>query len=169
MLDFCSLHRQSYRERKRDFYASPDYQPTYSIVIAMHRKIKPGTRDPNKRLQALFFIRALTRIKKSPFRRSISQGRKSISQAAYAAMAMAAGPKRAWSRALLLRLRKNRKSLQISRETKTLKNRADQLRRLLPGATNMEFGCLLGETFNYINCLTTQIGIMQKIVDSLGK
>ncbi|XP_078434994.1 transcription factor IBH1-like [Wolffia australiana] len=136
----------------------------------MHKKISPGNPNHSKHKQALYFIQALKRFKKkNPARR--------VQCAAYAAMAVAAGSRRAWSRSIILSLRKNSRASFYKRvkivedreKMKVSKSRAEQLRRLLPGARKMDFCCLLDETADYINFLTAQIEIMQKIADSLGQ
>ncbi|KAI3930877.1 hypothetical protein MKX01_037957 [Papaver californicum] len=44
-------------------------------------------------------------------------------------------------------------------------NRADKLRKLVPGGDAMDFCSLLEETAHYIKCLNTQVQLMQKIAD----
>ncbi|CAA7396146.1 unnamed protein product [Spirodela intermedia] len=150
----------------------------------MHREALAGNPNPSRHLQALHFLGALARINKlrarksPPSRRATALGGRRITRAAYAAMAVAAGPRRAWSRAILLGLRRNsiakpflikKRILKPHRELRDVGSRAEELRRLLPGARRMEFGSLLDETLNYIHHLTAQVGIMQKIADSLCK
>lgn len=132
----------------------------------------------------MHFLRALARINKlrarksTPSPRATARGGRRIARAAYAAMALAAGPRKAWSRAILLGLRRNsitkpfpvkKKILKPRRKLRDVGSRAEELRRLLPGAGRMEFGSLLDETVNYIHHLTAQVGLMQKIADSLCK
>lgn len=143
------------------------------------------------------FLRSLLRLKSSSNRfggsRSNDEGiRKRISTdrikiAAYASMARAVGPRRAWSRALLFKLRNRARIHGVSRkrclvsEKKNKKrvirnkvvaisrepSRADTLRKLVPGGDSMDTCVLLEETAHYIKCLATQVTVMQSIADRL--
>jgi hypothetical protein len=42
--------------------------------------------------------------------------------------------------------------------------RADALRRLVPGGSEMEYGSLLEETADYVRCLRAQVQLMQGLV-----
>lgn len=111
-----------------------------------------------------------------------------IKLAAYASMASAVGTRRAWSRALLRRIRTRsalRRAPAANRPTKRSKygrrpplrrgrsrndvrggrDNAKELRKLVPGGDAMDFCCLLGETAHYIKCLTSQVEIMRNIAD----
>ncbi|KAF8388516.1 hypothetical protein HHK36_027191 [Tetracentron sinense] len=86
-------------------------------------------------------------------------------------MASAVGPKRAWSRAMLFKLRRGAKHRALARKIRAgakrkrevsnkegfeLK-RANDLRRTVPGGEAMDFCSLLEETAHYIKCLTNQV------------
>jgi len=43
--------------------------------------------------------------------------------------------------------------------------RADALRRLVPGGSEMEYCSLLDETADYLRCLRAQVQLMQNLVD----
>ncbi|XP_048129238.1 transcription factor IBH1-like isoform X2 [Rhodamnia argentea] len=116
-----------------------------------------------------------------------------VKVAAYVSMARAAGTRRAWSRAMLWRVRhdahrhrllQGRCSRSSSRErspgkkkrrTKKKKKRrddqehgfgnAEKLQKLVPGGEAMDFSCLLDETAHYIKCLVTQVKVMRSIAD----
>lgn len=116
-----------------------------------------------------------------------------IKLTAYASMAYAAGSNRAWSRALIYKLRRRarfhgsdrlkalvtRRSKEIrpnkgkSSErnldcgTQPLMSRADRLRCLVPGGKGMDFCTLLDETADYVHFLATQVQVMKGIADSL--
>ncbi|KAJ8634407.1 hypothetical protein MRB53_027743 [Persea americana] len=139
-----------------------------------------------KTMFALRFLRAYSKINryKSPSCLSSSSSSSSIVRrckriklAAYASMARAVGPKRAWSRALLHKvLHRTRLHQSVTRPKVSgagngvaggAINRTDKLRRLVPGGERMDFCSLLGETANYIQCLTAQVHVMEGIADSL--
>ncbi|KAK9138593.1 hypothetical protein Sjap_009187 [Stephania japonica] len=44
--------------------------------------------------------------------------------------------------------------------------RSDELRKLVPGGKGMDFCRLLGETAHYIECLNTQVQVMQTLIDA---
>ncbi|KAF9669500.1 hypothetical protein SADUNF_Sadunf14G0114000 [Salix dunnii] len=107
-----------------------------------------------------------------------------IKTSAYRSMARVVGPRKIWSRALLFKLRNQariqvglRKRCLVSRKKKVLRketkvqviskgpNRADNLRKLVPGGDSMDICSLLEETAHYIKCLATQVKVMQSIAD----
>lgn len=106
-----------------------------------------------------------------------------IKMAAYASMASAVGSKRAWSRALLWKIRNKglnrsfvkRSKIRALRERSTnLKQNpsrefgleeADELRKLVPGGEVMDLLSLFEETGHYIKCLASQVQIMRNILD----
>ncbi|WCJ41497.1 ILI1 binding bHLH 1 [Euphorbia peplus] len=102
-----------------------------------------------------------------------------IKIAAYSSMAHAVGSRRAWSRALLLKLRnrarvhrflRSRVAVPKKKKMKTKKVgsgmiKANTLRKLVPGGKSMDMCGLLEETAHYIKCLATQVKVMQSIVD----
>ncbi|KAF8391868.1 hypothetical protein HHK36_022208 [Tetracentron sinense] len=132
------------------------------------------------------FLRALMKINKNKNRSSTSssfqeirRGRRRIKIAADGSMASAVGSKRAWSRAMLYKLRTRtrhqawvRKISTAAKRKRDVGNkpeeelsRTDDLRRLVPGGEAMDFCSLLEETAHYIKCLTTQAHVMQSIAD----
>uniref|UniRef100_A0A803MFV2 IBH1-like N-terminal domain-containing protein n=1 Tax=Chenopodium quinoa TaxID=63459 RepID=A0A803MFV2_CHEQI len=96
-----------------------------------------------------------------------------IKVAADASMAAAVGPKRAWSRAVLSRIRLSwwrrrgllRRDNIVARKQRrgavrgvmTQQGQTQELRRLVPGGEQMDMQKLLDETAHYIKCLTTQV------------
>jgi hypothetical protein len=108
-----------------------------------------------------------------------------IKIAACYAMAHAVGPRRAWSRAVLFKLRSRarhqsmirRRSFRLQKK-RVVKNdnipsgevsQADKLRQLVPGGKAMDVCSLLEETAHYISCLATQVKVMQTIADRFSK
>ncbi|KAL3517886.1 hypothetical protein ACH5RR_020475 [Cinchona calisaya] len=131
------------------------------------------------------FLRALKKLSKQRTSTTIRRYH-TVKMAAYASMASAVGSKRAWSRALLWKIRNrgliNRSLLKQSRKTRASKRiveenpkkgsnifgileEADQLRKIVPGGEVMDLLSLFDETADYIKCLTSQVQIMRKIVD----
>ncbi|KAL3724434.1 hypothetical protein ACJRO7_029580 [Eucalyptus globulus] len=104
-----------------------------------------------------------------------------IKIAAYSSMARVTGSRRAWSRALLAKLRsrakrrrhlQNQRRLGLKRKRAGSRNmvlnevsRANELRRLVPGGKSMDLCNLLEETSHFIQCLTAQVKVMQSIAD----
>ncbi|MQL78666.1 hypothetical protein Taro_011097 [Colocasia esculenta] len=139
-------------------------------------------------MQASRFLRALARIQwgrgarhASPSRRSTVMCGRRIRRAAYASMALAAGPRRVWSRAVLRSLRRppgattlanRRLQTTFCRKIKPRKhiggNQEDALRQLVPGGGRMDFCSLLEETGNYIQCLRAQVLLMKRVADSMS-
>ncbi|XAR60892.1 hypothetical protein NMG60_11034432 [Bertholletia excelsa] len=107
--------------------------------------------------------------------REVFRRYRTIKMAADESMASAVGTRRAWSRAMLWKLRSEakrrrrsksrircfsgRKGIAVAGQAKT----AD-LRRLVPGGQAMDLCSLLDETAHYIGCLTTQVHVMRNIV-----
>ncbi|KAK1295469.1 hypothetical protein QJS10_CPA16g00551 [Acorus calamus] len=132
----------------------------------------------NKPIFANRFLRALSRIRRNQPNNnsnpsSLRRRSKKIKIAAYASMASAAaGSNKAWSRALIRRLRNRRlprSSLHhrvVVRETEPV-GRVDELRQLVPGGRGMDFDTLLDETAHYVQCLSAQVALMQSIADSI--
>ncbi|URE02199.1 hypothetical protein MUK42_18919 [Musa troglodytarum] len=141
-----------------------------------------GNRDnPNtdlhgsKNMMASHFLRALFRIQQTSTSSSSFAGRsRRIRRAAYASMAYSAGARRAWSRALLRKLRSRarlRFPRRLSRTARPQRRDMDQaqvLRKLVPGGPSMDYCKLLEETADYIRCLTTQVRLMQTVMDSIS-
>ncbi|GAB4841512.1 hypothetical protein Ancab_022229 [Ancistrocladus abbreviatus] len=144
---------------------------------------------------AFRFLRALRKINKkrptscSYSSREISRRFQRVKLAADASMASAVGPWRAWSRAILIKLRNRshaRAHALIGRRRQTdhhhaitvrkrvMKKKklqkiqpgfqANELRMLVPGGEAMDLYSLLDETADYIKCLTTQVKVMRGIV-----
>ncbi|GFZ01834.1 hypothetical protein Acr_15g0004430 [Actinidia rufa] len=132
------------------------------------------------------FLRTLKRLPKTRAKSSsfspeeISKRCRIIKLATDASMASAVGPRRAWSRALIRRVRSQRRQRQrqwlVMRRTRRGERKkggkevggggqTDSLRKLVPGGETMELCTLLGETAHYIKCLTTQVQVMRNIVD----
>lgn len=112
---------------------------------------------------------------------SIRERARRIKIAAYSSMARSAGSRRAWSRALLAKLRarakcrrhlRSRRCLGLKRKRAGSRNMAlneasgvDELRRLVPGGKAMDLCNLLEETSHFVQCLATQVKVMQSIAD----
>ncbi|XP_041010258.1 transcription factor IBH1-like [Juglans microcarpa x Juglans regia] len=107
-----------------------------------------------------------------------------IKIAAYLSMARAVGSRRAWSRALLfkLRTRARRHNIMIGRRSLCLKKKrvikndplgelsqTNKLRHLVPGGKTMDMCSLLEETAHFVTCLATQVKVMQTIADHFAK
>ncbi|KAK6163979.1 hypothetical protein DH2020_000843 [Rehmannia glutinosa] len=114
-----------------------------------------------------------------------------IRAAATSSMASAVGPRRAWSRAVLRKMRNhtaihrfpmNNKTRTTRRFPITRRKRSsilrgnprqeddlgfgqeDDLRGLVPGGQGMDFCRLLSETAHYIKCLKTQVQVMTNVL-----
>lgn len=115
--------------------------------------------------------------------------------AAYASMASVVGSRRAWSRAILLKIRNRSRNkrfyhkvinnchhhakmcLKRRKKVNTNPKRLDdfnpfrnpgqesKLRKLVPGSETMDSWCLMGETADYIKCLVAQVEVMKTLVD----
>ncbi|MQL68715.1 hypothetical protein Taro_000989 [Colocasia esculenta] len=137
---------------------------------------------------ALHFLRALVRINQTsdPSRCIVAQRSRRIKLAAYASIALAAGRRRAWSRAVLCSLHGRRacrvRALSRRRVSSGKKakgvhpteqreggGQVGELRRLVPGGRSMELCTLLEEAGSYIQCLTAQVQLMNMIADSMSK
>ncbi|XP_047067293.1 transcription factor IBH1-like [Lolium rigidum] len=105
-----------------------------------------ATVDAPKPMLAFHFLRALSRVHAGPARRRT----RTISRAAYSSMARAAGPRRAWSRALLRQAQARRSTTLASRRAAVLVRRrvvagpAPPL--ALPRLTGRSSGNTSGET-----------------------
>ena len=130
------------------------------------------------------FIRTLLKMRKNaPSSSSIEEIRKRsqrIKIAAYSSMAHAVGSRRAWSRAILFKLRNRARHHGMMRrrsmKKRVIKNdppgdqsQTNKLRQLVPGGKAMDMCSLLEETAHYISCLSTQVKVMQTIADHLSK
>ncbi|XP_052186746.1 transcription factor IBH1-like [Diospyros lotus] len=127
------------------------------------------------------FLRALKRLSKrrrpisSSSPKRIFHGYRIVKMAADASMASAVGSRRAWSRAMLRKLRCGRRRRFVMRRRREVVvnkvgskelgfGQTDELRNLVPGGETMDFCSLLDETAHYIKCLTTQVQVMRSIV-----
>jgi len=105
-----------------------------------------------------------------------------VKLAADVSMASAVGPRRAWSRAMLAKIRhgvragstssltmRKRKIYHGKKSTKEvgIAGNAKMLRKLVPGGEAMDTCSLLDETFHYIKCLSTQVKVMTRIADQI--
>ncbi|CAL9152799.1 unnamed protein product, partial [Musa hybrid cultivar] len=114
---------------------------------------------PSKPLMAAHFLRCLSRIQQTASNTSVASRSRRIRRAAYASMAYSAGHRRAWSRALLRKLRCRRarpvilpRRPRIARPQVVIEiDRAEVLRKLVPGGTGMDYCRLLEETADYIS------------------
>ncbi|PSR94973.1 Transcription factor like [Actinidia chinensis var. chinensis] len=127
------------------------------------------------------FLRALKRLNKRrptspPHPNEIFRWFRMIKTASYSSMASAVGSRKGWSQAMLRKIwcraletrrrrRRRRRCGGMIRRSSGERNKADELRSLLPGGEAMDFCSLLGETAHYIRCLTTQVQVMRNIVD----
>ncbi|XP_074586677.1 transcription factor IBH1-like [Curcuma longa] len=133
------------------------------------------TPRPSKSSVAIRFLRALSLARHAASSSPSSRARR-IRRAACACMAYSAGPRRAWSRALLrklVRLRRHprrdlrRPAAMSGRRRPVGGDRLEiALRRVVPGGGGMEYCRLLEEAADYVKCLVTQVRLMQSIVDS---
>lgn len=113
---------------------------------------------------------------------SIRERARRIKIAAYSSMARSAGSRRAWSRALLAKIRgrrakrhrhlRSRRCLGLKRKRAGSRNMAlneasgvGELRRLVPGGKAMDLCNLLEETSHFVQCLATQVKVMQSMAD----
>ncbi|KAM5562931.1 transcription factor IBH1-like [Rosa sericea] len=125
--------------------------------------------------------------------REIRKRHRLIKAAAYGSMASSVGNRRAWSRALLWKIRNQtrrgyaaRRNIGSSTRQLSMKKRicdlqkgnnsknrvevggsgqVDKLRRLVPGGQVMDTCSLLEETAHYMKCLATQVKVMTRIVE----
>ncbi|KAL2239653.1 transcription factor IBH1-like [Sesamum indicum] len=99
-----------------------------------------------------------------------------IRAAAYASMALAVGPNKAWSRAVLRKIRNRTKEMikprtrrgavggSINPRNELGLGQENELRERVPGGEAMDFRRLLNETGHYIQCLRAQVQVMRKIL-----
>lgn len=127
---------------------------------------------------AIRFIRAMKKLNyQNRHANSPDNNYHMIRDAAYASMACAVGPRRAWSRAVLRKIR-NRHSLVMKKSCIRRKRvyarrsprkgsgceQENDLRELVPGGEWMDSCSLLYETADYIKCLRAQVQIMTNIL-----
>ncbi|OAY37602.1 transcription factor IBH1 [Manihot esculenta] len=131
------------------------------------------------------FLISLSRIRRAttlgpPSDEEIRRRTHRIKLAAYSSMARAVGSRRAWSRALLLKIRNRalvhgilRNRFLASKKKRVIKrnkvstemNKVDMLRKLVPGGETMDVCELLEETAHFMASLATQVKVMKSIVD----
>ncbi|KAI3450125.1 hypothetical protein Pfo_006790 [Paulownia fortunei] len=136
---------------------------------------------------ALKFVQAMKKLNKNrPPSPSMADKYKRyhvIRAAACASMASAVGPRRAWSRAVLWKIKNHTlhhsliyksRTQRFTRRKRVLKGnprqdlgfgQEDDLRGLVPGGEEMGFCRLLSETAHYIKCLRAQVQVMTNILD----
>ncbi|KAI4334800.1 hypothetical protein L6164_013509 [Bauhinia variegata] len=138
------------------------------------------------------FLRSLSKIKKPRSASSLKETQKCserIKVAAYSSMAHAVGSRRAWSRAVLVKLgsrarqrqvlmrrkrsKVGKKCKRVGMKKKKIKNcvlgQENKLRELVPGGKSMDILSLLEETTHYLTCLSAQVKVMQTIADYYSK
>lgn len=134
-------------------------------------------------MQATHFLRLLSRLKPlmaPTLPISTSQQTKFILKSAYASMAYAAGPRRVWSRALVRRIRRNRRrpTMRIINKRRNVvrprrrpaEGGSEELRKVIPGGDTILNGArLVEETSDYVQFLRTQVIIMKALVSSFSK
>ncbi|KAJ7957328.1 transcription factor IBH1-like [Quillaja saponaria] len=141
------------------------------------------------------FVRELLKIRNSRLSclGSVEEIRKCslrIKKAAYSSMAHAVGSRRAWSKAVLFKLRnrarcqglmKTNSSIYLAAKKKVSNKRrkvvigdgevsqVNKLRQLVPGGKSMDICRLLEETTHYVKCLSVQVKVMKSFVDHFSK
>ncbi|KAL2238489.1 transcription factor IBH1-like [Sesamum indicum] len=148
---------------------------------------KNPTTNPSSVIRTRFAVRFLHAMKKLNKKTPPSRRYHTIRAAACASMASAVGPRRAWSRAILRKIRartlhdhlihKSRNHRLITRrksaglrgnprdQEEVGFRQEDDLRGLVPGGEGMGFCRLLSETAHYIKCLRAQVQVMTNILD----
>ncbi|GLU08047.1 hypothetical protein SLE2022_249760 [Rubroshorea leprosula] len=132
------------------------------------------------------FLRALIKINRqkpsSSSSREIFLRYRRIRIAADKAMACVIGSRRAWSRAVLRRIKNQKgkrladslrrsngihgmKKMVAKEEDEISYEQENELRKLVPGVGAMDLCSMLDETAHYVMCLATQVQVMRKIVD----
>ncbi|KAJ8899449.1 hypothetical protein K2173_018423 [Erythroxylum novogranatense] len=135
----------------------------------------------------IVFLRALKKIRtgtpplSSP--REVFQRYRRVRTAADKSLVFAVGSRRAWSRAMLCKIRnqaRRRQSFPKRIRTRPIKKNeikktltdeeggvglANDLRKLVPGAETMDLCRLLDETAHYIRCLNTQVQVLRSVAD----
>lgn len=160
---------------------------TLNLSLSLSPKMKTTSKNPNNPLRkklAARFLNALNHLTKnippspSPSLAEKSRRHHAIRAAAYASMASAVGPRKAWSRALLKKIR-NHKVMMIHGKRRRRRNPRingegtrfgheglNDLSEVVPGGEAMDSCKLLNETGHYIKCLRAQVQIMRQILES---
>lgn len=143
------------------------------------------------------FVQALNNLNNkqtSPQENHMNSRSRRVKIASYTAMASVVGTRRAWSRAVLWKIRnRTRVKFFILRKRKRVtkchhhakvyvkrrnpnpkredfdrfsySSQESRLRKLVPGSETMDSWCLIGETADYIKCLAAQVEVMKTLVD----
>lgn len=145
--------------------------------------LNPRNKHSIKTRFAYRFLRTLKQVNTRYItaRSSSSTARRSleIKHAANMCMAATVGSKRAWSRAMLSKIRRrrqmrSRRRLSVDRFNKGKignpkriycgESETQELREIVPGGEGLDTKSLLDETAHYIKCLTTQVEVMKDIL-----
>lgn len=138
--------------------------PKFDLLTSM--TTNPRRRSRSSIIRTRFAHRFLRELRKLNIQKKNTNSQKQyhrVKHAAYASMASAAGSKRAWSRALLLKIR-NRNLVKKKSRRSCEETGFGELRKLVPGGELMDFYNLLDETADYIKCLTSQVQVMKSIL-----
>ncbi|KAG6436787.1 hypothetical protein SASPL_101689 [Salvia splendens] len=131
----------------------------------MTMNIQPLNSSAIKTRFAAKFLQAMKRLSKRRGMKDRYKRYRATRAAARASLAAAVGPERAWSRAVLRRIKKRRR---LSRKggliARTTTNPRRNLRGLVPGGKGMDYCSLLSETAHYITCLQAQVQVMKDIL-----
>lgn len=136
------------------------------------------------------FVRSLTKIRiqlQQPPTGSchgdIYKRYRQVKIAADKSLALAVGTRRAWSRALLWKIRHRHRRHRLTTQSRMIlcrnmnhclvkkkitgekkkKDKGDGLRKLIPGGEGMDMIKLLDESAHYLQCLVTQVQVMRNI------
>lgn len=130
--------------------------------------LNPKKKQSNIRTRFAYrFVRTLKQVNtrymsssnNSRARRSVE-----IKNAANMCMAATVGSKRAWSRAVLSKIRRRRRRRPRRNINYCGESETEELREIVPGGEGLDTRSLLDETAHYINCLTTQVEVMKHIL-----
>ncbi|OAY34933.1 transcription factor IBH1 [Manihot esculenta] len=155
--------------------------------------------NPSSSLKSRFtkaFLRSLLKInKKTPFPyrpKEVFHRCRRVKVAADKSLACAVGSRRAWSRAMLCKIRRRAlrrgrkqrpsvrriivgnqttnwgyclKKKKMSDDQEVGIDQASKLRKLVPGGEAMDLCSLLDEAAHYIKCLNTQVQVMRRIAN----
>ncbi|XP_042016748.1 transcription factor IBH1-like [Salvia splendens] len=141
-------------------------------TLSFSSTMKNPNYNPLKKRLASRFLKAMGRLKckMSPFPATIEEKRRrhrAVRGAAYASMASAVGPRRAWSRALLRKMKGRKRARRNPRNVdERFGLNLNQLCDVVPGGEGMDSRSLLNETAHYIKCLVAQVQIMREILHS---
>lgn len=171
---------------------APKLLQTLNISLSLSPKMKNTPKNPNNPLKKKLAARFLTALNHlmtknippspPPSTAEKSRRHRAIRAAAYASMASSVGPRKAWSRALLKKIRSHKVVMMMNVHGKTKRIRRRERRRrkptrfgheglkdlseVVPGGEAMDSCKLLNESGHYIMCLRAQVQIMRQILDS---